>query len=282
MRKQVGQILVEAGIISSHTLDRALAKQRFSGKRIGVILNEMGVVTNAEVVGAVARQFEMKVVKDFASRPFAPHLLQLIPEDLAIRKHVFPLKQEGMMLAVAVTDPYDTETLEYLAHKTHLKILPVLATPADVMAAIRQHYLKIQKGSDKLRILVIDDAPSVVMIVETALLKEGYDVMTARDGLQGVKLALTWGPDLIISDAVMPQMDGYALLRTLRENPLTSNVPVILLTAKTSPEEEHEALRAGFADFITKPVVPLRIISRVNRALGIMGERTKWQTRTGH
>jgi len=282
MKKQVGQILVEANIISGKTLDRALAKQKLSGKRIGVILREMGVVTSTEMVGAVARQFGLKVVKDFVSHSFTPDLLSQIPEEIAIRNHVFPLEQLGGMLAVAITDPYNIDILDYLARKTQLKIIPVLASPADVMAAIRKHYLKIQNRSDKLRVLVIDDSPSVLMIVETALLKEGYEVSTARNGLQGVKLALTFNPDLIISDEVMPQMDGYTLFRTLRANPLTSDVPIILLTSKTSPEEEHEALKAGFADFIAKPVVPLRIIARVNRIFGIIGARTKWQTGGGN
>lgn len=281
MRKQVGQILVEADIISNKTLDRALERQKSSGKRIGTILFEMGVVTNVEMVSAVARQFGMKTVKDFASFPFPPQLLQLIPEDFAIKKHVFPLKQDGMVLAVAIADPYDTDMLDYLARRTNLKITPVLATPADIMAAIRKHYLKIGIGSDRLRVLVIDDSPLILMLVETALLKEGYGVITAGDGAQGVKLAMTNAPDLIISDAVMPQMDGYTLLRTLRSNPLTSDVPVILLTAKTSPEEEHKALLAGFADFIAKPVVPMRIVARVNRALGIAGARTKWKAGAG-
>ena len=281
MKKQVGQILVEANIISGKTLDRALAKQKLSGKRIGVILREMGVVTSTEMVGAMARQFGMKMVKDFASHSFTPELLSLIPEDIAIRNHVFPLQQLKGMLAVAITDPYNIDILDYLARKTHLQIIPVLASPADVMAAIRKHYLKIQNRSDKLRVLVIDDSPSAVMIVETALFKEGYEVSTAHNGLQGIKLAMTCNPDLIICDAVMPQMDGYTLLRTLRENPLTSDVPIILLTSKTSPEEEHEALKAGFADFIAKPVVPLRIIARVNRIFGIIGARTKWQTGRG-
>lgn len=274
MKKQIGQILVEAGIISDKTLDRALEKQKSSGKRIGMILCEMGIVTDAEILQAVARQLDIKMVRDLASRQFPSQLLQLIPEDFAIHNLVFPLKQEGTVLAVAVTDPYDTDTLENLAFKTNLKILPVLATPADVMAAIRKHYLKIEKVNDKVRILIIDDSPLIVMMVEAALIKEGYEVVSAQDGLQGAKLALTWAPDLIIADVVMPQMDGYALLRKLRENPLTSNVPVILLTAKTSPEEEYEAFEAGFADFLAKPVAPLRLTVRVNRILGNRGKRT--------
>jgi CheY-like chemotaxis protein len=278
MKKQVGQLLVEANIITSTTLDRALAMQKDSGKRIGVILGEMGVVTNAEMMGAVAKQFGMKMVKDFSSQSFLPELLSLIPEDLAISKHVFPLRQHGDTLAVAITDPYDLDILDYLAQKTRLKILPVLATSADIMTAIRKHYLRIQNRSDKLRVLVIDDSQLILMIVETALLREGYEVFTACDGLQGVKMAISCNPDLIISDEVMPQMDGYTLLRTLKADPLTSDIPIILLTAKTSPEDEHEALKSGFADFIAKPVVPVRIVARVNRIFGIMGVRTKWQT----
>jgi len=271
MRKQVGRILVESDIISEKTLDRALEIQKLAGKRIGAILQEMGVVTDTELVIAIASQFGMKRVKDFASNMFSQNLLNCISEDLVVKKLIFPLKLQGMALAVAISDPYDFDTLDYLAKKTNLEIIPVLATPADIMAAIRKHYLKVQGCSDKLKILVIDDSRSVVMVVEAALTKEGYEVITASDGLQGMKLAISAKPDLIISDMVMPKMDGYGLFNALKAIPATTDIPIILLTATDSPEEEHKALKAGFIDFIAKPVMPIRMIARVNRALGIMG-----------
>lgn len=72
---------------------------------------------------------------------------------------------------------------------------------------------------------------------------------------------------LIITDSLMPRMDGYGLLRAIRANPMTSEIPVIMLTSKSSTEDEQKALEFGFSDFIPKPVQPVRVVSRVRHIL---------------
>ena len=117
------------------------------------------------------------------------------------------------------------------------------------------------------KILVVDDSLAIATIIQTALQKEGFEVIVAQDGVEGLKMAITHVPDLIISDTVMPRMDGYSLKNALSGNPSTAAIPIILLTSKASGEDEQKALESGFLDFIPKPVQPIRVVSRVKRAL---------------
>jgi CheY-like chemotaxis protein len=271
IKKQLGDLLVEAGIITVKTLERALARQKGSGKRLGIVLEEMGVLTDEELVEALARQFSFKTAKNFAMYSFPPELLALVPEDMAATKLVFPLSRREGMLAVAISDPFDAETLDFLAKKSNVKVFPVLATRDDILTAVRKFYLRgTEAAGSAARILVVDDSPAVAAIIKVALEKENYDVSVGRDGVEGLKLALASRPDLVICDAIMPRLDGFGFKRALEANPQTSGIPVILLTSKASGEDEQKALEAGFLDFIPKPVQPIRVVSRVKRAFSII------------
>jgi CheY-like chemotaxis protein len=270
-KKQLGTLLVDAGIISVKTLERALERQKGSGKRLGTVLEEMGVITEGELVDALASQFGFKTVKGFAGFSFPHDILSFVHEDMAVQKVIFPLKVHDGKLALAVTDPFDIDTFNFLTKKTGMEIFPVLSTRQEIMAAISAHYLRGKDDtSGKLKILIVDDSPPVMTIMATALRKEGYAVDEAIDGVDGLKHAMADKPDLIICDSVMPRMDGFALLRALRANPATASIPAILLTSKASGEDEQRAFEAGFLDFIPKPVQPIRIISRVKHAFQIM------------
>ncbi len=270
-KKQLGNILVQAGIITMKTLERALERQKGSGRRLGMVLDEMGVITEEELIKALAEQFGFKTVSHFAEHTFTWDVLGLVPENLAIQKLVFPLKQKDGMLAIAITDPFDNETIDFLAQKSGKKIFPVLATRQDITDAISKHYLGGKAlHSNKQKILVVDDSLAIATIIQTALQKEGFEVIVAQDGVEGLKMAITHIPDLIISDTVMPRMDGYGLKNALAGNPSTAAIPIILLTSKATGEDEQKALESGFLDFIPKPVQPIRVVSRVKRALELM------------
>jgi CheY-like chemotaxis protein len=270
-KKQLGNILVETGIISIKTLERALERQKGTAKRLGTILEEMGVISEEELIKALAVQFGFKTVTGFAAHKFTSDTLRLVPENLAVQKLLFPLKHKDGMLAIAITDPFDIETIDFLARKTAMKIIPVLATKNDITDAISRHYLGGKPAaSGNRKILVIDDSMAIATIIQTALTKEGYDVTLAHDGVEGLKMAITTLPDLIITDTVMPRMDGYSLKNALAGNPSTSSIPIILLTSKASGEDEQKALEAGFLDFISKPVQTIRVLSRVKRAFELM------------
>lgn len=275
-KKQLGTLLVETGLITTTTLERALERQRGSGKKLGFVLEEMGVITGGELVDALARQFGFKTAKGFAGYAFPRPLLDLVHEDFAVQRTIFPLKLQDNVLAVAITDPFDNETFDFLAKKTGLKILPVLSTRQDIMDAIKKHYLKgAETEAGKYKILVVDDSQPIATIIEVALKKEGYDVIIGQDGVEGLKLTLAEKPDLIICDSIMPRMDGFALIRALRANPLTEHIPMILLTSKASGEDEQRAFEAGFLDFVPKPVQPIRIVSRVKHAFSLINAMKK-------
>ncbi len=276
IKRHLGDLLVEAGIITVKTLERALERQKGSGKRLGIVLEEMGVLTDEELVEALARQFGFKTAKNFAMYSFPPELLALVPEDMAATKLVFPLSRREGMLAIAISDPFDAETLEFLAKKNGVKVFPVLATRDDILAAVRKFYLHGREASgNTAKILVVDDSPAVATIIKVALEKENYDVTVGRDGVEGLKLALANRPDLVICDAIMPRLDGFGFKRALEGTPQTSGIPVILLTSKASGEDEQKALEAGFLDFIPKPVQPIRVVSRVKRAFSIISSMQK-------
>lgn len=270
-KKQLGDLLVEAGIITTKTLERALGRQRGSGKRLGQVLEEMGVITGEELIDALSKQFSFRTVKGFAEYSFSADLLALVPQDMAVQRLIFPLKLKENMLALALNDPFDQDTIDFLAKKNRLQVIPVLATRQELMVAIEKHYLhgKI-KDMERLKVLVVEDSAPIATIVQVALLKEGYDVIVANDGVDGLKSAVTEKPDLVICDSVMPRMDGFGLLRAIRANPATAEIPLILLTSKATGEDEQRALDAGFIDFIAKPVQPIRIVTRVKRAFELI------------
>ena len=273
---QPGDMLVKAGIITGPTLERALARQKESGKRLAMVLDEMGVITEEEWIGALAKHFGYKTISTITAYSFSPELLSLVPEEFAAQHVVFPLKRKEGLLAVAVTDPFDLDTLDYLAKKTGLKIIPFLARRDDIMAAIKANYFKGKTLSgSRQKILVVDDSLSIVTIIQAALQKEGYEVIVGHDGLEGLKLAIAENPDLIICDTVMPRMDGFGLLRAVKGNPATAHIPMILVTAKAGGEDERRALEAGFLDFISKPVQPVRFVSRVKRAFELVQSMKK-------
>ncbi|MDD2539645.1 MAG: response regulator [Desulfuromonadaceae bacterium] len=264
--KHLGDILVEAEIISKKTLERALERQKSGKKRLGIVLEEMGVITEEELVDALSKQFNFKTIKNFVGHTYSQELLDILPSDFAMKRLVFPLKQKDTMLAVAITDPFDMETMEMMSRISGLQIVPVLATRKEILAAISLHYLKISADAGE-SILVVEDSMPVALLIQAALVKEGYKVLLAGDGLEALKIALSERPKLIISDSIMPRMDGYGLLRAIKANPMISEIPVIMLTSKASIEDEQKALESGFSDFIPKPVQPLRVISRVKHTL---------------
>jgi CheY-like chemotaxis protein len=267
-KKQLGDILVQAKLISEMTLSRALERQRAEGKKLGEVLEEMGVITETELVEALGRQFGFKTVADFSNRTYSPETLNLLPTEFVMKRIVFPLKHKEMMLAVAITDPFDGETTEMISRITGLQVVPVIATRKEILEAIARHYLNAPVNPDASdTILVVEDSPTVAMVVQAALVKEGFNVIIAKDGIEALKMTLTHRPRLVITDAVMPRLDGHGLLRAIKANPLTANIPVIMLTGRASTDEEQKALEAGFFDFIPKPIQPVRVVSRVKRAL---------------
>ena len=115
----------------------------------------------------------------------------------------------------------------------------------------------------KPKILVVDDEPSIVKLLEAYLKPEGYEVFTAADGPSGLKAAQAFKPDLIILDIMLPGMDGIELLTRLRRE---SEAYVILLTARTEETDRIVGLTVGADDYVTKPFSPRELTARVKAA----------------
>ncbi|WP_136524904.1 response regulator [Geomonas ferrireducens] len=268
MKIPLGQLLVRSGIITVKTLERALARQATCGKRLGGVLLEMGVLTEDELLEALGQQYGLDTVPRLFTGQLPAELLALVPADLAITRPLLPLRLENGALFVAVSDPLDGETVALLERHGSVRVTQLLCRPGELAAAVKQQYHRDQGGSD-MKILVVDD-PAAMSDVEGALRREGYQVFTARDGVEGLRIAFSQKPDLILCDAATPRMDGYALMRAVKANPSSAGTLMILLTSKASPEEEHRALKAGFHDFIGKPMMTIRVVSRVRRAFEII------------
>jgi len=122
------------------------------------------------------------------------------------------------------------------------------------------------------RILVVDDAMENIQILHGALQDE-QEVLFALDGARALEIARAQQPDLILLDAVMPDLDGYAVCKALLAAPETRDIPVIFVTALKSPEDETRALDAGAADFISKPVNAAVVRARVRTQLTVKRQR---------
>ncbi|MFS2002030.1 diguanylate cyclase domain-containing protein [Duganella sp. CT11-25] len=118
------------------------------------------------------------------------------------------------------------------------------------------------------RILLVDDAMENIQILHHAL-RDEHEVLFALDGEKALQIALEQQPDLILLDAVMPGMDGYAVCAELRSSPRLQDIPVIFVTALSQPEDETRALEAGAVDFISKPFNVAVVRARVRSQLTI-------------
>lgn len=114
------------------------------------------------------------------------------------------------------------------------------------------------------KILLIDDEEDILELLKYNLSKEGYDVKTAIDGVKGVDIARNFIPDLILLDIMMPKQDGVETCRQIREIPELANCYVIFLTARSEEYSEVAAFDIGADDYITKPIKPRALMSRIN------------------
>jgi DNA-binding response OmpR family regulator len=118
-------------------------------------------------------------------------------------------------------------------------------------------------------IMLVDDEPRLVSLVEAYLSQEGFRVVSAGDGRQALFLARQEKPDLIVLDLMMPQMDGYEFMRLHRKEQET---PIILLTARVEDDDKVLGLELGADDYITKPFRPRELVARIRAVLRRMGQ----------
>ena len=124
----------------------------------------------------------------------------------------------------------------------------------------------------KETILIVDDEADLLDLIEYNLEKEGYSVLKAENGYDGIKLARKYNPDLIILDIMMPKMTGIEVCKVLKEDPVLKIRPVIFLTARGDEKTEIEGLEMGADDFLSKPISTTKLVSRIRTVLRRVGD----------
>jgi DNA-binding response OmpR family regulator len=119
----------------------------------------------------------------------------------------------------------------------------------------------------ELKILIADDDDLLRQLLDHRLRASGYDVLVAEDGQQALDMARSQHPDLIVLDAMMPVLDGFAVLNALQDDAAVSHIPVLMLTALRGEKDIVGALSNGAADYMVKPFLPDELNSRITRIL---------------
>ncbi|MFZ6871027.1 response regulator [Undibacterium sp. Di27W] len=131
-------------------------------------------------------------------------------------------------------------------------------------------------------VLIVDDTPDNISLL-SGLLKDQYKIKIATNGLKALQIASSLpGPDLILLDVMMPEMDGYETCRRLKADPATSDIPIIFLTAKSQVQDEEMGLRLGAVDYISKPISPPIVLARVATQLNLVRARHLLQDQNKH
>jgi Response regulators consisting of a CheY-like receiver domain and a winged-helix DNA-binding domain len=124
----------------------------------------------------------------------------------------------------------------------------------------------IPRGGQSMRkILVVDDERHIVRLIQVNLERQGYNVVTAHDGKEALEKVASEKPDLVVLDVMMPYMDGFEVLRNLRRDPATAELPVIMLTAKAQDQDVFRGWQEGVDMYLTKPFNPQELITFVKR-----------------
>ena len=119
-------------------------------------------------------------------------------------------------------------------------------------------------------VLVVDDSATIRKFVAAALQLKGYKAITAADGLEALEKMPAQAIDVIITDLNMPDMDGYELIRTIRESPQYRDIPILVLSSMTDTQHKHDALELGVQAYLEKPLSVEAIQLEVDRCLGTL------------
>ena len=117
------------------------------------------------------------------------------------------------------------------------------------------------------KILVVDDEPTIVRLMEFILARQGHDVLVAVNGEEALQKIKAHRPDLVLLDIMMPRIDGYEVAQKLRADPQTASLPIIMLSAKAQDEDIRRGVEVGVDEYVTKPFTPDHLVHVVARYL---------------
>lgn len=149
---------------------------------------------------------------------------------------------------------------------TNQQTVPVTAAPDTIPFQERRTRPRIN-AREGTRVLVIDDSPTIVAVFKKILRSAGYVTLEALDAEHGLEIARSEKPELIFLDIVLPGMNGFAALRTLRRDPLTQDIPVIMISGNEQATEQFFGTRIGADDFMKKPFSRYEMFARIERLL---------------
>ncbi|PKO17287.1 MAG: hypothetical protein CVU39_05910 [Chloroflexi bacterium HGW-Chloroflexi-10] len=124
------------------------------------------------------------------------------------------------------------------------------------------------------KILIVDDDLETLRLVGLMLQRQGYQIVAANNGNQGIAVAKKEKPDLIVLDVMMPDMDGYSVTKILRSDPILADIPILMFTAKSQVDDKVAGYEAGVDDYLTKPVHPVELVAHIKALLSRRKSRT--------
>ena len=121
---------------------------------------------------------------------------------------------------------------------------------------------------DKKKILIVDDEPDILFMLRSRLEAHGYDIVSASSGDEALEKAKTESPDIILLDVMMPPPNGFQVCRTLKDDPAYKNIPIIMLTAKTTESDQFWGMESGADGYVTKPYNADELLAKIVELLG--------------
>jgi DNA-binding response OmpR family regulator len=128
-------------------------------------------------------------------------------------------------------------------------------------------FFRLKKKNAKTRILVVDDDPNIMRTLRDRLERNGYDVITASNGKDGLQVALEEKPDVVLLDIIMPIMDGHEMLEALRRQPFGQEPSVIMFTARSQAQDISRANASGIDDYVVKPFDLSELLERIETVI---------------
>jgi DNA-binding response OmpR family regulator len=128
-------------------------------------------------------------------------------------------------------------------------------------------FFRLKKKNAKTRILVVDDDPNIMRTLHDRLERNGYDVITASNGKDGLQVALEEKPDVVLLDIIMPIMDGHEMLEALRRQPFGQEPSVIMFTARSQVQDISRANASGIDDYVVKPFDLSELLERIETVI---------------
>jgi CheY-like chemotaxis protein len=122
--------------------------------------------------------------------------------------------------------------------------------------------------SERKKILIVDDSKTALMMSQMILKNKSFQVLTARNGLEGVEKAVSEQPDLILMDVCMPEMNGFEAVKEIRAREETRAIPIIMVTTLGEAENVELGYETGCNDYVTKPISSVELLSKINNLIG--------------